>query len=119
MLWMAFFARCDGPSVSHLPAGGDRHPAFESFYAAHIRKLLLVEGATRYAAKANYHVARLAYLIRLCPDAKFLIPIRAPAAHIASLLRQHRWFSAVRPKHPRALAFMQRSVHFEFGPERW
>src|SRR5260370_8719850 len=106
MLWMAFFPRCHDPSVSHLLAAGDRHPAFESFYAAHIHKLLLVEGATRYAAKANYHVARLAYLVRLYPDAKFLIPIRAPADHIASLMRQHRWFSAWHPKHPPALAFL-------------
>ncbi len=118
MLWMAFFPRCHDPGVSNLVGAGDSHPAFESFYGAHIRKLLLAEGATRYAAKANYHVARLAYLVRLFPDAKFLIPVRSPASHIASLLRQHRWFSQGQRKHPRALAYMQRSGHFEFGLDR-
>jgi hypothetical protein len=118
MIWMAFFRRCHDPSVSNLLGAGDRHPAFESFYGTHIRKLLLAERATRYAAKANYHVARLPYLVRLFPDAKILIPVRAPAAHVASLAQQHRWFSAGQREHPRALAYMRRSGHFEFGLDR-
>jgi hypothetical protein len=118
MLWAAFFPRCHDPSVSNLLGAHERHPAFESFYRAHIRKLLLAEGATRYTAKANYHVARLAYLVRLFPDARFLIPVRAPAEHVASLLRQQRWFSQGQRRHPRALAFMRRSGHFEFGLDR-
>jgi hypothetical protein len=118
MLWMAFFPRCHDPAASNVLGAGESHPAFESFYQAHMRKLLLAEAATRYAAKANYHVARLAYLVRLFPDAKFLIPVRSPASHIASLLRQQRWFSAGQRRHPRALAFMQRSGHFEFGLDR-
>jgi hypothetical protein len=118
MLWMAFFPRCHDPSVCNLLGAEDHHPAFESFYDAHIRKLLLAEGATRYAAKANYHVARLPYLARLFPDARFLIPVREPAGHIASLLRQHRWFSRGQRQHPRSLAYMRRSGHFEFGLDR-
>jgi hypothetical protein len=118
MLWMAFFPRCHDPSVSGLLGAGDSYPAFESFYRAHVCKLLLAEGATRYAAKANYHVARLPYLLRLFPDARFLIPVRAPAGHVASLLRQQRWFSAGQRRHPRALAYMRRSGHFEFGMDR-
>jgi hypothetical protein len=118
MLWMAFFPRCHDPGVSHLLGAGDHYPAFEEFYDSHLRKLLLAEGATRYAVKNNYHVARLGYLARLSPDARFLIPVRAPADHVASLLRQHRWFSEGQRKHRRALAFMQRSGHFEFGLDR-
>jgi hypothetical protein len=115
MLWIPFFPHCHDPSVdSRLPAGS-RHPAFEAFYRAHLRKLLLAERATRYAAKANYHVARLAYLVRLFPDAKVVLPVRAPASHIASLVRQHQWFCRGQRRHPRALAWMQRSGHFEFG----
>ncbi len=118
MLWMAFFPRCHDPAVSSVLAAQDSHPAFETFYKQHLRKLLLAEGATRYAAKANYHVARLGYLLRLFPDARFLVPVRAPATHVASLLRQHRWFSRGQRKHPRALAYMRRSGHFEFGLDR-
>jgi hypothetical protein len=118
MLWMAFFPRCHDPSVSNLLGATDHHPAWESFYNLHLRKLLLAEGTARYAAKANYHVARLPYLARLFPDARFLIPVRSPADHIASLIRQHRQFSRAERKHPRALAYMRRSGHFEFGLDR-
>jgi hypothetical protein len=118
MVWAAFFPRCHNPSVSSVLSATDSRPAFESFYGAHLSKLLLAEGKGRYAAKNNYHVARLGYLLRLFPDAKFLIPVRSPVGHVASLLRQHRHFSAGQRKHRRALAFMQRSAHFEFGLDR-
>jgi hypothetical protein len=118
MLWMAFFPRCHDPSVSHCLGRADSHPEFESFYNAHIRKLLLAENAQRYAAKNNYHVARLPYLLRLFPDARFIIPVRAPASHLASLKRQHLWFGQGHRQWPRSLAYMQRSGHFEFGLDR-
>jgi hypothetical protein len=118
MVWAAFFPRCHDPSVSAVLGADARHPAFEAFYRAHIRKLLLAEGATRYAAKNNYHVARLAYLVRLFPDARFLVPVREPVGHIASLRRQHRLFSAGQRRHPRARRYMRRSGHFEFGLDR-
>lgn len=118
MLWMAFFPRCHDPATSNLLGADAHHPAFESFYDLHIRKLLLAEGATRYAAKANYHITRLPYLARLFPDARFVIPIRAPAAHIASLMRQHQWFSHGQRRHRPALNYMRRTGHFEFGLDR-
>jgi len=118
MLWMAFFPRCHDPSVSNHLAASTRHQAFEAFYPMHLRKLLLAERATRYVAKANYHVARLPYLVRLFPDAKFVLAVRAPLSHIASLMRQHQWFSQGQRTYPRALTFMQRSGHFEFGRDR-
>jgi hypothetical protein len=118
MLWMAFFPRCHDPSVSNRLEAGSSHPAFEAFYRAHLGKLLLAERATRYVAKANYHVARLAYLVRLFPDTRILLPVREPVSHIASLVRQHEWFCQGQRKHPRALAWMRRSGHFEFGRDR-
>jgi hypothetical protein len=118
MLWVAFFPRCHDPAVSSVLGSDDRHPEFERFYDRHLRKLMLAEGAGRYVAKANYHVGRIPYLLRLYPDARFLIPVREPAGHVASLLRQHRWFSEGQRKHPRLLAYMRRTGHFEFGLDR-
>jgi hypothetical protein len=118
MLWMAFFPRCHDVRFSHLLTEDDRHPGFEALYRSHLKKLLLSERAGRYVAKANYHVARLPYLLRLIPDARFLLPVRSPITHVASLLRQQRWFSQGQRQHPRALAFMRRSGHFEFGLDR-
>ncbi|HEV3438411.1 MAG TPA: sulfotransferase [Gemmata sp.] len=118
MLWMAFFPGCHNPNFDNRLESRNRNSGFDTFYFNHIRKLLLVEKATRYAAKANYHVARLPYILRLFPDAKFVIPIRTPAGHIASLVRQHEWFSSGHRQSPKSLAFMQRSGHFEFGRDR-
>jgi hypothetical protein len=118
MLWMAFFPRCHDPSVNNQLASGSRNPAFEAFYRAHLKKLLLAEVGARYVAKANYHVARLPYLVRLFPDARIIFPVREPVSHIASLVRQHQWFFRGQRKNPRALAWMQRSGHFEFGRDR-
>jgi hypothetical protein len=118
MLWMAFFPKCHDPTRSALLGGTDHHPPFAAFYRNHLRKVLLAEGATRYAAKANYHVARLPYLLGQFPDARFLIAVREPAGHIASLVRQHQHFSEGQRGNRRALAYMQRSGHFEFGLDR-
>src|SRR5438105_15795152 len=115
---MASFSRCHYASVSNILRATDHNPAFESFYPDHIRKLLFAEHANRYAAKNNYDVARIGYLLRLFPDARFLIPVRAPAAHIASLLRQHQWFSEGHRQNRKALAVMSWSGHFEFGLDR-
>jgi hypothetical protein len=118
MLWMSFFPRCHDPSVSCVLTARESHPEFESFYTAHLRKLLLAEGGRRYVAKANYHVARLSYLTRLFPDVRFIIPVRSPAGQIASLVRQQQWFAQGQRRHRAALAYMRRSGHFEFGLDR-
>jgi hypothetical protein len=44
--------------------------------------------------------------------------VREPVSHIGSLMRQHQRFSEGERKHPRALAYMRRSGHFEFGLDR-
>jgi len=118
VLWMAFFDHLHDPSHSNvLDAGTDRED-FESFYRDHIRKLLHVRGGSRYAAKGNYNVTRLEYLLDLFPDARLIVPIRHPRAHIASSQKQHRLFCSGIDEHPRALAHLERVGHFEFGPHR-
>ena len=97
---------------------GDENPDFEAFYRDHLRKLLLLRGGERYLAKGNYNITRLGYLLRLFPDARFVVPIRAPLWHIASLMKQHRLFCAEEERNPRVLRHMRRSGHFEFGLDR-
>ena len=118
MIWRAFFPQCHDPSSDQRLDRADRHPAFETFYDRHLSKLLLAEGAARYAAKANDHVARIPYLLRLYPDARFLVPVREPVAQVASILHQHRRFAAGQRRHPRLRAYMRWSGHFEFGRDR-
>ena len=118
MLWMAFFPRAHDPQVSSVLDGDTEHAKFESFYREHVRKLLLARGGRRYVSKGNYNLTRLGYLLKLFPDARFVVPVRRPESHLASLIKQHRLFSEAQRAHPRALAYVQRVGHFEFGLDR-
>jgi len=117
-LWMAFFPGAHDSNSSQVLDAETEHPAFASFYRNHLRKVLLVRSGDRYACKGNYHVSRLEYLLKLFPDARFLIPIRRPREHVASLMKQHALFTAGETRHPRALAQMRACGHFEFGLDR-
>jgi len=118
VLWMAFFPSLHDPSVSAVLDDRTDNPAFEAFYRDHIRKLLWVRGGRRYLAKGNYNLTRLEYLLRLFPDARFVIPVREPLWHIASLMKQHALFCEGERRNPQALRHMQRVGHFEFGLDR-
>ena len=118
VIWMAFFPGLHDPAESAVLSGEARHPEFEAFYRDHVRKLVRVRGGRRYLSKDNYNVSRLEYLLRLFPDARFVIPVRDPVWHIASLMKQHALFCAGEERHPAALRHLQRVGHFEFGLDR-
>ena len=118
VLWMAFFRGLHDPHSSDVLDGATGHPAFERFFRDHLRKLLWVRERPRYLSKANYNVTRLEYLLKLFPDARFVLPLRDPAAQIASLMKQHRLFCEGERRHPQALEHMRRIGHFEFGLDR-
>jgi hypothetical protein len=118
VLWMAFFPHVHDPRYSSVLNAATAAPAFASFYRNHLCKLLWLRGGTRYLAKGNYNITRLEYLLQLFPDARFVIPVREPVSHIASLQRQHERFCKVHREDPRALRYMQRVGHFEFGLDR-
>lgn len=117
-LWMAFFRNAHNPAVSNVLTADVKHAKFERFYRDHIRKLLLGRERTRYVCKGNYNLTRLEYLRGLFPDARFVVAVRHPADHVASLRRQHERFCAAEAEYPRALAYMQQAGHFEFGLDR-
>jgi hypothetical protein len=118
MLWMAFFPRLHHPASSAVLDGDTDNPRFETFYRDHIRKLLLARGGQRYVCKENYNVTRLEYLLKQFPDARFLVPVREPVWHVASLMKQHRLFCAGLRDNRRARLHLLRAGHFEFGPDR-
>ncbi|WP_205909357.1 sulfotransferase family protein [Salinicola lusitanus] len=118
MLWMAFFPDTHDPSHSSVKGRDAKHPEFERFYDEHVRKLLAVRDRRRYVAKGNYNLVRLGYLHRLYPAAKFILVIRDPVWHIASLMKQQQLFVAGETSEPRALEHMRRVGHYEFGLDR-
>lgn len=117
-LWMAFFSHTHEPAHNNVIDAICRNPAFEKFYLEHIKKILLIRNGSRYVAKGNYNISRMGYLKRLFPDARFVVVIREPHTHVASLMRQQRIFFEATHNRPRALAHLRYSGHFEFGPGR-
>ena len=118
VLWMAFFESCHDPMKTSVLDKTTSNPAFESFYRDHLRKILLIRGGRRYLSKENYNVTRIGYLQKLFPDARFIVPVRNPVQHVASLIKQHRLFCREEERNPRILRHMQRVGHFEFGLDR-
>ncbi|HET7314308.1 sulfotransferase [Salinisphaera sp.] len=118
VLWMAFFEHSHDPAHSNVLTRETTNPEFEAFYAEHIRKILAIRGGARYAAKGNYNLMRLGYLQKLFADARFVLPIRDPIWHIASLMKQQALFEAGEKAHPRASDHLRRVGHFEFGLQR-
>jgi len=114
-IWMAFFRDAHDPARSSVLDRDADNPAFERFYREHIRKLLAARGRRRYLSKGNYNVTRIGYLHNLFPDARFVVPVRDPVWHVASLMKQHELFCAGERGNPRAVDYMRRVGHFEFG----
>ena len=118
VLWMYFFPMLHDARVENVLDGKTPNSKFDSFYREHILKLLAVRQAKRYLAKGNYNLSRIRYILSLYPDAKFLIPVRAPVNHVASLAKQHALFTRASEEDPRVPLQLAMSGHFEFGPRR-
>lgn len=118
MIWMSFFKDLHDESRSHLLDESFQAKDFKSFYIQHLKKIVAIKNAKRYLSKSNCNLTRIAYLHKIIPSAKFLIPIREPMAHVASLIKQHRLLSDILPTNSAAQNQMDRMGHFEFGPHR-
>ena len=77
-----------------------------------------MRGAERYVSKGNYILARLAYLLKIFPDARFVIPVRSPYTQIPSLMRQHRHLSESLTDNRKGRTRLKRVGLFETGLDR-
>jgi hypothetical protein len=117
-IWRHFFPQWRDPNAGHAVTATCQHPAFEAFYRDHLKKIVSLRGGQRYLSKGNYNFTRLAYLARLFPDARFLVPVRDPVEHVDSLVRQHRQFCEYAQADARVPEYLKIAGHFEFGPQR-
>ena len=115
ILWQAYFENALDESLSSVLDSRTSNPKFESFYKENIKKLLLNRDSSRYLAKNNYNVARMEYLLKLFPDVRFVLMIRNPFDHIASLAKQDAVFKQMEAEDPRLLEWTKLIGHREFG----
>lgn len=118
VLWMGFLPHLHQPGVTDVLGPVNEFPQFEAFYRHHLRKLLWMRRGRRYLSKGNYNTTRIGYLLRVFPDARFVVPVRDPVDQVGSLLNQHRRFCEWHRRDPRARRYMRRLGHFEFGLDR-
>ncbi len=77
-----------------------------------VRLVLRKTGKTRYVSKNNNNILRIGTLAAAMPDAQFLVPLRQPLDHAASLLGQHQRFLNADPF---TQDYMRWLGHHEFG----
>jgi hypothetical protein len=116
MIWLRFFHHLHDSNRSNVLDDSTLNSEFETFYKDHIRKLLLVRGRSRYVSKNNPCVTRMRYLRRIFPDARFLLYVRNPIDHAASVLKQDRLFSDLARDDKRLVRMNKMTGFHEFGP---
>ena len=115
ILWEHFFPYIHDEGRISVLDGHTSNPSFERFYREHLQKLLLSRGRPRYASKAIMCVIRMQYLLRMFPDARFLLYVRNPVDHVASLLKQDRIWDELDRDDPRQIEIIELTGHHEFG----
>ena len=114
VIWMYFFPQLHN-TINTDKIELTKNKKFVSFYQDNIKKHLLVKNKTRYIAKANYNISRIEIILEIFPDAKFIIPVRHPINHIASLVKQHNIYLKAAAANPKIDGQLAASGHFEFG----
>ena len=125
MLWLNFWPEHYEPARIRPWMADEAHPEFAEFFPRHVRKLIAASTNTdagngvgrprRYVSKNNANIARIAWLARTFPEARFVVPFRSPLQHAASLLRQHRRFLEIHRQDAFARHYMAGIGHFDFG----
>lgn len=117
-IWQSYFPEAHRSAASHVLDDTVENEPFDAFFRDHLKKMLLIRDGSRYVSKGNYNVTRIEYLAKLFPDARFVVPIRHPLAHVASLVRQHEIFCEYAAHDARVPHYLESAGHFEFGPQR-
>lgn len=120
MIWKHFFPRHYRRDRILPWTIVDHNQEFEEFFLAHMKKVIVVRGeraagALRYLSKNNANIARLSAIPAPLRRGIFIIPFREPIQQAASLLRQHRRFSALHAEHPFTRQYMEAIGHHDFG----
>ena len=123
VIWLAFSRRAIVDEHTLSPVGREAvTDELASALQSSVRKLLLRRaraqaGPTkpRYLSKNNANVSRLAVLTELFPTASIVIVFRDPAAHVGSLMTQHRRFLDEHAEDAFSKRYMEWIGHYEFG----
>ncbi len=121
VVWLAFLRRAIVNERTLSPvARGAVTEELASALQGSVRKLLWRRASagsirSRYLSKNNANISRVEVLTELFPTARIVIVFRNPAAHIASLMKQHRRFLDEHAADAFSKRYMEWIGHYEFG----
>ena len=123
VIWLAFLRRAIVNERTLSPVGHEAvTEELASALQSSVRKLLLrcaraQAGSTkpRYLSKNNANISRVEVLTELFPTARIVIVFRDPAAHVGSLMTQHRRFLDEHAEDAFSKRYMEWIGHYEFG----
>jgi hypothetical protein len=117
VLWRAFWPGKYHDDRIALWSETDLSAEATAYFRRHFRKIVALRCGRkgRYVSKNNGNIARLELIPAMFPDAAIIVPLRDPAEHAASLLRQHENFLDQHGRDPFMKRYMQDIGHLEFG----
>jgi hypothetical protein len=117
VIWRTFWPNKYHQMTIDLWNSEDSLPEAKEFFMQHFRKIvaLRTNGTGRYISKNNNNIARLELLPLMFPGSQTIVPLREPAEHAASLLRQHKNFLQQQAADPFIERYMRDIGHFDFG----
>jgi len=124
VIWKMFWPqRYKGPAIP-LWTAEEALPEADQFLRRHMGSIIRARNIqagpdavkkTRYCSKNNANIARIPYLLRAFPDCRIVVPVRHPASHAKSLLRQHLNFGKLQNEDHFVSRYMSDIGHYEFG----
>jgi hypothetical protein len=125
MIWKHFWPEHYREGHIHPWRPGDENEEFNSFFQAHMRKVIALrteekggenpsEGR-RYLSKNNLYIARLGARPEPLGRGTILIPFRDPVQQAASMHRQHERFFQIHEEDDFVREYMEAIGHHEFG----
>jgi hypothetical protein len=117
VIWRAFWSNKYHDESIELWHVEDEIPDARDFFIKHFRKIvaLRTNGVGQYISKNNSNIARLDLLPVMFPGSHIVVPLREPAEHATSLLRQHKNFLKQHAADPFIKRYMHDIGHLEFG----
>ncbi len=120
VLWKKYFPGHYGQSGITCWQDSLQCTEFEGAFKAHMQKMIMLRcvdtsSRPRYISKNNANIARISYLQKLFPQARFVVPVRHPLEQAISLLRQHQNFTRQHAEDTFTRQYMADIGHYEFG----
>lgn len=119
VLWRLYWPDKYHQKAIDLWQEGDKNEPACDRLRRHFDKIVALrrpgQAQARYLSKNNANIARLNVLPSYFPGCDIIVPLRRPAAHAASLLRQHKNFLKLQAEDDFVRRYMLDIGHLEFG----